>query len=117
MSHLDWLWIKVRRSVLWAALICATYSIVLDKIAKRKDAFLISIIQLGAVSALGAVAMCLFESPALLSFLFRHEVWSIRSYLGAALILLSVVFSALMTSGRNVTAPKKRPADVYTVCR
>ena len=61
--------------------------------------------------------MCLFESPALLSFLFRHEVWSIRSYLGAALILLSVVFSALMTSGRNVTAPKKRPADVYTVCR
>ena len=153
---------------LMGALFYAIYIIVLDKIAKKEDAFLISIIQLGVASALGAVAMCLFETPslparpvewgaviglglvcsaygfvvqpiaqkyaapekiglifalepvfsAILSFLFLHEVLDFRGYLGAALILLSVVFSELMTSGRRkVTAPKKHPADAHTVCR
>ena len=122
---------------------------------------------MGVASALGAVAMCLFETPslptrpvewgaviglglvcsaygfvvqpiaqkyaapekiglifalepvfsAILSFLFLHEVLDFRGYLGAALILSSVVFSELMTSGRKVTAPKKHPADAHTVCR
>ena len=152
---------------LMGALFYAIYIIVLDKIAKKEDAFLISIIQLGVASALGAVAMCLFETPslptrpvewgaviglglvcsaygfvvqpiarkyaapdkfglifalepvfsAILSFLFLHEVLDFRGYLGAALILSSVVFSELMTSGRKVTAPKKHPADAHTVCR
>ena len=152
---------------LMGALFYAIYIIVLDKIAKKEDAFLISIIQLGVASALGAVAMCLFETPSLptrpvewgaviglglvcsaygfvvqpiaqkyaapekivlifalepvftsnQSFLFLHEVLDFRGYLGAALILLSVVFSELMTSGRKVTAPKKHPADAHTVCR
>ena len=152
---------------LMGALFYAIYIIVLDKIAKKEDAFLISIIQLGVASALGAVAMCLFETPslptrpvewgaviglglvcsaygfvvqpiaqkyaapekiglifalepvfsAILSFLFLHEVLDFRGYLGAALILLSVVFSELMTSGRKVTAPKKHAADAHTVCR
>ena len=152
---------------LMGALFYAIYIIVLDKIAKKEDAFLISIIQLGVASALGTVAMCLFETPslptrpvewgaviglglvcsaygfvvqpiaqkyaapekiglifalepvfsAILSFLFLHEVLDFRGYLGAALILSSVVFSELMTSGRKVTAPKKHPADAHTVCR
>ena len=50
---------------LMGALFYAIYIIVLDKIAKKEDAFLISIIQLGVASALGAVAMCLFETPSL----------------------------------------------------
>ena len=152
---------------LMGALFYAIYIIVLDKIAKKEDAFLISIIQLGVASALGAVAMCLFETPslptrpvewgaviglglvcsaygfvvqpiaqkyaapekiglifalepvfsAILSFLFLHEVLDVRGYLGAALILLSVVFSELMTSGRNVTVSETLPMDVHTACR
>ena len=152
---------------LMGALFYAIYIIVLDKIAKKEDAFLISIIQLGVASALGAVAMCLFETPslptrpvewgaviglglvcsaygfvvqpiaqkyaapekiglifalepvfsAILSFLFLHEVLNVRGYLGAALILLSVVFSELMTSGRNVTVSETLPMDVHTACR
>ena len=149
------------------ALLCLMGALFYDKIAKKEDAFLISIIQLGVASALGAVAMCLFETPslptrpvewgaviglglvcsaygfvvqpiaqkyaapekiglifalepvfsAILSFLFLHEVLNVRGYLGAALILLSVVFSELMTSGRNVTVSETLPMDVHTACR
>lgn len=43
----------------------AIYIITLDRIAKKDDTLLISIIQLGAVSLLGAVFMLLFETPSL----------------------------------------------------
>lgn len=46
------------------ALFYAIYIIILDKIAKREDTLLISIIQLGVVFLLGTVFMFLFEIPA-----------------------------------------------------
>ena len=47
------------------ALFYAIYIIVIDKVAKGPDAFLISIIQLGIASLLGALFMFLFETPSL----------------------------------------------------
>lgn len=47
------------------ALFYAIYIIVIDKVAKGPDAFLISIIQLGIASLLGALFMCLLETPSL----------------------------------------------------
>lgn len=128
---------------LFAALFYAIYIVVLDRITKKEDTLLISIIQLGAASLLGLVFMLCFEKPALpqtpaqwgailglgivcsaygfvvqpiaqrytspqkiglifslepvfpalLSFLFLHEVLSVKGYIGAALILSGIVRS------------------------
>ena len=128
---------------LFAALFYAIYIIVLDRIAKKEDTLLISIIQLGVASLLGIVFMLCFETPSLpqtppqwgailglgiicsaygfvvqpiaqrytssekiglifslepvfsslLSFLFLHEVLSVKGYIGAALILSGIVLS------------------------
>ena len=136
---------------LMGAFFYAVYIIVLDKIAKKEDAFLISIIQLGVVSALGMAFMFLVEVPslpktslewgavaclgllcsaygfviqpiaqkyasperiglifalepvfsAILSFLFLHEILEPREYIGAILILTSVILSEKLTSGKN----------------
>lgn len=48
-----------------AALFYAIYIIVFDKIAKKEDTFLISIIQLGIASLLGALFMICIETPVL----------------------------------------------------
>lgn len=50
---------------LMGAFFYAVYIIILDKIAKNEDAFLISIIQLGVTSVLGTVCMKLLETPSL----------------------------------------------------
>ena len=50
---------------LMGAFFYATYIVVLDIISKKQDTFLISIIQLGVASALGAVFMLIFETPSL----------------------------------------------------
>lgn len=50
---------------LMGALFYAIYIIVLDKIVKKDDTLLISVIQLGIASLLGIVCMLLFETPAL----------------------------------------------------
>ncbi|WP_223267308.1 DMT family transporter [Bacillus sp. dmp10] len=50
---------------LFAALFYAIYIIILDRIAKKEDTLLISIIQLGVASLLGAVFMLIFETPTL----------------------------------------------------
>lgn len=50
---------------LFAALFYAIYIVVLDRIAKKEDTLLISIIQLGVTSLLGVVFMFYFETPAL----------------------------------------------------
>lgn len=50
---------------LLAALFYAIYIIVLDRIAKNEDTFLISIIQLGIASFLGVLVMLFVETPAL----------------------------------------------------
>lgn len=50
---------------LMGALFYAIYIVILDRIAKNEDTLLISIIQLGVVSLLGAVFMLLFETPSL----------------------------------------------------
>ena len=47
------------------ALFYAIYIIVIDKVTKGPDAFLISVIQLGVASLLGAVFMCVLETPSL----------------------------------------------------
>lgn len=128
---------------LLAALFYAIYIVVLDRIAKKENTLLISIIQLGVVSLLGIIFMLFFETPALpqtltqwgailglgiicsaygfvvqpiaqrytspekiglifslepvfsafLSFLFLHEVLSVKGYIGAALILSAIVLS------------------------
>lgn len=128
---------------LLAALFYAIYIVVMDKIAKKEDTLLISIIQLGVAVLLSVVFMLFFEKPtlpqtsaqwgailglgiicsaygfvvqpivqrytspekiglifslepvfsALLSFLFLHEVLSIKGYIGAALILSGIVLS------------------------
>ena len=136
---------------LMGAFFYAIYIIVLDKIAKKEDAFLISIIQLGVASALGMAFMFLVEVPslpktslewgavaclgllcsaygfviqpiaqkyasperiglifalepvfsAILSFLFLHEILEPRGYIGAILILTSVILSEKLASGKN----------------
>ena len=50
---------------LLAAFVYAVYIIVFDRIAKHGDSFLISILQLGVASLLGAVFMLAFETPKL----------------------------------------------------
>ncbi|MNE25421.1 EamA-like transporter family protein [compost metagenome] len=50
---------------LFAALFYAIYIIVLDRIAKKEDTLLISIVQLGVASLLGIVFMLCFEKPVL----------------------------------------------------
>lgn len=140
---------------LMGALFYAVYIIVLDKIAKKEDAFLISIIQLGVTSLLGAICMLLFETPSLpenpvewgaviglglvcsaygfvvqpiaqkyaspekiglifslepvfsavLSFIFLHEILEIRGYVGAILILASVILSEKLSSDKNADIP------------
>jgi drug/metabolite transporter (DMT)-like permease len=50
---------------LLAALFYAVYIIVLDRIAKNEDTLLISIIQLGVTSLLGALFMLCVETPSL----------------------------------------------------
>lgn len=50
---------------LLAALFYAIYIITLDRISKKEDTFLISIIQLGVVSLLGIIFMICFETPKL----------------------------------------------------
>lgn len=136
---------------LMGAFFYAVYIIVLDKLAKKEDSFLISIIQLGVASALGAVFTCLLETPSLpetlpewgavlclglicsaygfvvqpiaqkyappekiglifalepvfsavLAFLFLHEILEMREYAGAALILLSVLSSEMVSANRK----------------
>jgi Predicted permease, DMT superfamily len=128
---------------LFAALFYAIYIVVLDRIAKKEDTLLISIIQLGIASLLGIIFMLCFEKPALpqtpaqwgailglgiicsaygfvvqpiaqrytspekiglifslepvfsalLSFLFLHEMLSVKGYIGASLILSGVILS------------------------
>lgn len=56
---------------LMGAFFYAVYIIVLDKIAKKEDSFLISIIQLGVASALGAIFTCLLKP-----LLCRKPDWS-----------------------------------------
>lgn len=143
---------------LMGAFFYAVYIIVLDKIAKKEDAFLISIIQLGVASALGAIFMVLLETPSLpetplewgaviclglvcsaygfivqpiaqkyaspekiglifalepvfsavLSFLFLHEILEVRGYVGAILILISVVLSEMMTNKKVIMINQKQ---------
>lgn len=144
---------------LMGAFFYAVYIIVLDKIAKKEDSFLISIIQLGTASVLGAVFTCLFETPSLpetpaewgavfclglvcsaygfvvqpiaqkyappekiglifalepvfsavLAFIFLHEILEIREYAGAALVLLSVIFSEMVSAnGKLFAAPRRQ---------
>lgn len=148
---------------LMGAFFYAIYIIVLDKIAKKEDVFLISIIQLGVASVLGVLFMVFLETPSLpetplewgaviclglvcsaygfivqpiaqkyaspekiglifalepvfsavLSFLFLHEVLEIRGYVGAILILFSVVLSEVMTSNKKIIViPKKQEKAV-----
>ena len=53
------------KGVLMGAFFYAIYILVLDKIAKKDDTLLISIIQLGVASLLGTICMLLFETPSL----------------------------------------------------
>lgn len=143
---------------LMGAFFYAVYIIMLDKISKKEDAFLISIIQLGVASALGAIFMVLLETPSLpetplewgaviclglvcsaygfivqpiaqkyaspekiglifalepvfsavLSFLFLHEILEVRGYVGAILILISVVLSEMMTNKKIIMINQKQ---------
>lgn len=136
---------------LMGALFYAIYIIVLDRVAKQDDAFLISIIQLGVASFLGFCFMMFTEKPALpetpmqwtailclglicsaygfvvqpiaqkyttpekigiifslepvfsalLSFIFLHEVLSIKGYIGAILIFGGVIFSKLYSKSHQ----------------
>lgn len=69
---------------LMGAFFYAVYIIVLDRISKSEDTFLISIIQLGVISLLGAVFMVAFETPMLPA---EPAQW-------AAIICLGVICSA-----------------------
>lgn len=86
---------------LMGALFYAIYIIVMDRIGKKEDTFLISILQLGVASMLGAVFMFAFEKPALPQ---THAQW-------AAVVCLGLICSAygfvVQPIAQRFTTPEK----------
>ncbi len=86
---------------LLAAMFYAIYIIVMDRIAKKEDTLLISIIQLGVAALLGVILMLCVETPALPK---DHVQWGAIIFLG---LICSAYGFVVQPIAQRYTSPEK----------
>lgn len=89
-------------AILGLALICSSFGFVVQPVAQRYT----TPEHTGLLFALEPV------SSALLAFIFLHEVLSIKSYLGAVLVLVGVLIASAMPSGKKKREPDANKQEI-----